>query len=104
MLALQSLALSAYTFACDKRLLGLSKLTVLKCVELYDCRRRPNNEETRKTVLALEDSLRQNCPNVNMLFHSRHDQYYTFGDADTDDSLVVQSYSQESGDNYDVSY
>ena len=103
MLALQSLTLSAYTFACDKHLLGLSKLTALKCVELYDCR--PNNEETRKTVLALEDSLRQNCPNVNMLFHSRHhDYYHILGDADTDDSSDVQSYSDEFGDNSDVSY
>ena len=59
-------------------------------------------------MLALGDisySLRQNCPIVNMLLHSQHhDYYHILGDADTDESGGVQSYSEESGNQNDVSY
>lgn len=101
MLALQSVVLSAYTLCCDKRLLGLSKLMSLLRVELRDCV--PGNDETRETVLALEDLIEQGCLNVQMVFHSLyHDQYHD-NDASGSDSDASGSDSDASGSDNDAS-
>ena len=74
MLALQSVVLSAYTLSCDKRLLELSKLVSLVYVEFCDCS--PEDDETRETVLALKVTIKQGCPNVQMLFQCLHHEHY----------------------------
>lgn len=62
---LQSLTLACDLY-CDNDMLGLSRSTSLRCLNLAKCR--TSNDKTSRIMGTLVDNMHMHCPNVEVLF------------------------------------